>query len=143
MCTKLIENRCSNNICREMSLAALFTIAKSGNNTNVHQQINQCAQLLILVRLFATLWTIAHQVPLSVRILQARILKWVVMPSFRGSSQPGIKPWSPTLQADSLPSELPRKPKNTGMGSLSLLQQIFPTQAWTGVSCIASGFFTS
>ena len=29
---------------------------------------------------------------------------------------------------DSLPSEPPRKPKNTGMGSLPLLQQIFPTQ---------------
>ena len=41
---------------------------------------------------------------------------------------PGIKPWSPTLQADSLPSELPRKPKNTGMGSLFLLHGIFPTQ---------------
>ena len=38
--------------------------------------------------LFATLWTIAHQVPLSMRILQARILKWVIMSSFRGSSQP-------------------------------------------------------
>ena len=27
---------------------------------------------------------------------------------------PGIKPWSPTLWADSLRSELPGKPKNTG-----------------------------
>ena len=32
--------------------------------------------------------TIAHQAPLSMRILQARILKWVAMPSSRGSSQP-------------------------------------------------------
>ena len=40
----------------------------------------------------------------------------------------GIKPRSPTLQADSLPTELSGKPKNTGVGSLSLLQQIFPTQ---------------
>ena len=40
----------------------------------------------------------------------------------------GIKPKSPTLQADSLPSEPPGKPKNTGVGSLSLLQRIFPTQ---------------
>ena len=32
------------------------------------------------------------------------------------------------LQAGSLPSELPEKPKNTEMGSLSLLQGIFPTQ---------------
>ena len=32
------------------------------------------------------------------------------------------------MQADSLPSEPQGKPKNTGMGSLSLLQRIFPTQ---------------
>ena len=40
----------------------------------------------------------------------------------------GIEPRSPTLQADSLPSEPPGKPKNTGVGSLSLLQGIFLTQ---------------
>ena len=32
---------------------------------------------------------------------------------------PGIKPRSPALQADSLPSEPPGKPKNTGVGRLS------------------------
>ena len=32
--------------------------------------------------------TVAHQVPLFMGILQARILEWVAMPSFRGSSQP-------------------------------------------------------
>ena len=40
------------------------------------------------VRLFATPWTAAHQAPLSMGILQARILEWIVMPSSRGSSQP-------------------------------------------------------
>ena len=33
-----------------------------------------------------TPWTVAHQVPLSREILQARILEWVAMPSSRGSS---------------------------------------------------------
>ena len=56
---------------------------------------------------------------------------------------PGIKPRSPALQADSLPAEPPGKPKNTGVGSLSLLQGNFPTRHWTRVSCIAGGFFTS
>ena len=42
-------------------------------------------------------------------------------------SNPGIKPRSPALQADSLQSELQGKPKNTGRGSLSLLQGIFLT----------------
>ena len=32
------------------------------------------------------------------------------------------------MQADSLPAEPKGKPKNTGVGSLSLLQRIFPTQ---------------
>ena len=32
--------------------------------------------------------------------LQARILEWVVIPFSRGSSDPGIEPGSPTLQAD-------------------------------------------
>ena len=40
----------------------------------------------------------------------------------------GIKPKSLASQADSLPVEPPGKPKNTGVGSLSLLQRIFPTQ---------------
>ena len=39
-----------------------------------------------------------------------------------------IESRSPTLQADSLPSEPPGKPKNTGVSSLSLLQGIFLTQ---------------
>ena len=29
----------------------------------------------------ATPWTVAHQAPLSMGILQARILEWVAMPS--------------------------------------------------------------
>ena len=41
---------------------------------------------------------------------------------------PGVEPRSPALQADSLPAEPQEKPKNTGVGGLSLLQQIFPTQ---------------
>ena len=41
---------------------------------------------------------------------------------------PRIKPRSPTLHSDSLPDEPQGKPKNTGVGSLSLLQRIFPTQ---------------
>ena len=41
---------------------------------------------------------------------------------------PGIEPKSSTLQAESFLSEPPRKPKNTGVGSLSLLQETFPIQ---------------
>jgi len=38
------------------------------------------------VQLFATLWTVAHQAPLSMGILQARKLEWVAISSSRGSS---------------------------------------------------------
>ena len=42
-------------------------------------------------------------------IFQARILEWVAI-SFSGDlPHPGIKPGSPALQADSLPSEPPGK----------------------------------
>ena len=41
---------------------------------------------------------------------------------------PRIEPRSTALQADSLPAEPPGKPKNTEVGSLSLFQQIFPSQ---------------
>ena len=61
-------------------------------------------------------------------ISQARILEWVAMPSSRDLPNRVIKPRSLALQADSLLTKPPGKPKNTGMGSLSLLQGIFPTQ---------------
>ena len=50
------------------------------------------------------------------------------MPSPGDLPNPGIEPRSPSLQADSLPDEPQGKPKNTGVGSLSLLQWIFSTQ---------------
>ena len=76
-------------------------------------------------------------------IFQARILEWVAFPFSRDIPNPGIKPRSPVWQVDSLPAEPWEKPKNKEVGSLSLLQQIFPTQVLNWVSCIAGGFFTS
>ena len=46
----------------------------------------------------------------------------------QGIFNPGIEPRSPALKADSLPAEPKGKPKNTGEGSLSLLEGNFPTQ---------------
>ena len=47
-----------------------------------------CVHALSCVWLFGTPWTVACQSPLSMGILQARILEWVAMLSSRGSSQP-------------------------------------------------------
>ena len=75
-------------------------------------------------------------------ILQVRILEWV-FPSPGDLPNPGIKPRSPTLQADSLPAE--------HHGSPRILEQVaYPFSSgssWprngTGVSYIAGRFFTS
>ena len=46
-------------------------------------------------------------------ILQARILEWVALPISKDLPNPGIKPRSPTLQADSFPVE-PQGKSQTG-----------------------------
>ena len=46
------------------------------------------------VLLCATLWTVAHQTPLSMGILHARILGWVAISSSGDLSHPGIEPTS-------------------------------------------------
>ena len=51
-----------------------------------------------------------------------------LFPSPGDLPNPGIKPRYPALQVDSLPAEPQGKLKNTKVGSLSLLQQIFQTQ---------------
>ena len=51
-----------------------------------------------------------------------------LFPSPGDLPNPGIESRSPALRVDSLPAEPPGKPKNTGVGSLPLLQWIFPTQ---------------
>ena len=78
-------------------------------------------KLLSRVQLFATPWT-DHV------ILQARILEWVAFPSPGDLPNPGIESRSPALYVDSLPAEPQGRSKNTGVGSLSLLQQSFLTQ---------------
>ena len=61
-------------------------------HTHVHIQLTlnesfYLCELLRRVRLFVTLWTVAHQAPLSMVIHQARILEWVDIPFSRGPSQ--------------------------------------------------------
>ena len=65
------------------------------------------------------------------------------MPPSREFSQPRDQTQISHIAADFLLSEPRGKPKNTGVGSLSLLQEIFLTQVSNQVSCFAGGFFTS
>ena len=61
------------------------------NNKQMNNTITELKNTLCKVpQLCPTLcdpWTVDQQSPLSMKILQARILEWVAIPSFRGSSQ--------------------------------------------------------
>ena len=109
-----------------------------------------------LVWLFAAQWTVSPPGSFVHGILQVRILEWVAMPSSSGSSQPrdqtlmssalaggffttsttwesGSESESHSVVSDSLRPHglysLWSSPgQNTGVGSLSLLQGISPTQ---------------
>ena len=105
-----------------------------------------------------TPWTVACQAPLSMEFSRQEYWSGLSFLSPGNLFNPGIGPRSPALQANSLLSEPPGKPsvrmkwrksrsvvsdslqphglyspwnspgQNTGVGSLSLLQEIFPTQ---------------
>ena len=79
-----------------------------------------CAELLSCVWLFATLWTIAHQAPLS--IVCSRQEYW--------SGLPCPPPGDPLLHCRRILYHLAHqgKSKNTGVGSLSVSQGNFLTQ---------------
>ena len=62
------------------------------------------------VRLFATPWTVAYQVPPSMGFSKQECWSGLPFPSPGDLPNPGIEPGSPALQADALPSEPPEKP---------------------------------
>ena len=62
-----------------------------------------------VIPLFATPWTIAHQGPLSMKFFGLEYWSGLPFPSPEDLPDPGMKPRSPALQADALPSEPPGK----------------------------------
>ena len=54
----------------------------------------------------ATPWTIDCQAPLSIGFSRQEYWNGLPFPSLGDLPDPGIEPWSPGLQADSLPTEL-------------------------------------
>ena len=58
----------------------------------------------------STPWTIACQSPLPMEFSRQECWNGLPFPSPRNLPYPGIEPWSPALQADSLLSEPPGKP---------------------------------
>ena len=72
----------------------------------------QCVGGLVgkLCPTLATPWTVAHQAPLSMGFSRQEYWSGLPFPSPGDLPNPGIKPRSPALQADSLPTELQGKP---------------------------------
>ena len=60
-----------------------------------------------------TPWTIARQAPLSVGFSRQEYWSGLLHPPPGDHPDPGIKPRSPTVQVDSLPSKPPGKPSYT------------------------------
>ena len=69
-----------------------------------------------------------HQAPLSMGFSRQEHWSGWPCPPPGGLPNPGIDPRPLALQEDSLPAEPSRKPRNTGVGSLTLLQGNFLTQ---------------
>ena len=61
------------------------------------------------VRLFATPWTVAYQAPPSMGFSRQGYWSGLPFPSPGDLPNPGIEPWSPAFQADTLTSEPPGK----------------------------------
>ena len=76
-----------------------------------HHEWTVCVQLLSCVQLFMTMWTAVHQAPLSMEFFRQKYCSALPFPSPGDLPDPEIDPASPTLQADSLPSEPPGKPR--------------------------------
>ena len=81
-------------------------------------------KLLSRVRLFATPWTIAYQAPPFMQFPRQEYWSGLPFPSPGDLPNTGIKPRSPTLQADTLPSEPPGKPRKTVKGIRNIFRFI-------------------
>ena len=66
-------------------------------------------KLLNHVRLFAVPWTVAYQAPPSMEFSREKYWSGLSFPSPGNLLDLGIEPESPTLHADTLPSEPPGK----------------------------------
>ena len=96
-------------LCFEQQVQKLL-VNKQIQNTNNHFLYKMKVKVLFPV-MSDSLWPLDCSPPGSSvhGILQARIPKWVAIPFSRGSFHPRDQTRSPTMQADSLLSDLPGK----------------------------------
>ena len=97
-----VDGDCSHEIKRHLLLGRK-AITNRGGGGGGGLVVKSCPTL-------ATPWTIALQAPLSMGFSRQEYWSGLSFPSPRDLPNPGIKPRSPSLQADSLPTELQGKP---------------------------------
>ena len=81
------------------------------------------------VRLFETPWTVAYQAPLSMGFSRQQYWSGLPFPSLGDLPDPGIKPRSPALESDALPSEPQGKEPIDGQ-YLNQTDYILCSQRW-------------
>ena len=97
----------------ELTALNVYIIKEERSNINILSVYLVKVKVLV-TQLCLSLWDPMDYSPSGSSgygILQARILKWIAIPSPGDLPNPRIEPGSPALQADSLPSEPPGKPK--------------------------------
>ena len=122
--------------------AGLILLKRKWNNQSMVNEYSSYFRLCGMLNHFshvwlcATVWTIAHQDPLSMGFSQARILEWVAVSSSRGSSWPRDQTHVSYIylhcEAGSLsPSaswEAPGPVQNRGTNSVSASEKIVPCE---------------
>ena len=92
--------------------------------------IHVCLITSVLSDSFLTLWTIAHQAPLSMGFSRQEYWSGLPIPSPGDLPNPGMEPVSPVtsaLQTDSLPAEPLGKPQTRVSVQFSSVAQLCPT----------------
>ena len=84
----------------------LFPLAGSLQSRAVDACVLSCFSCVLLL---TTLWTVAHQAPLSMTFFRQEYWSGLPFPAPGDLIDPGMEPRSPALQANSLPSEPPEK----------------------------------
>ena len=111
-----------------------------GSPSTSESEIKWKCQSLNHVWLFVIPWTVAKQAPLFTGFSRQGYWSGLPFPSPGDLPNPGIELGSPTLQADTLPSEPPGKPRPNGTHTVKL----FPELTASSCMClICSDWFCS
>ena len=77
-----------------------LTLGETGSCSGGWGHAQEKVKLLSFVRLFAAPWTVAHQAPPPMEFSRQEYWSGLPFPSPGDLPDPGIEPWSPSLQAD-------------------------------------------